>query len=228
MITMVVMHSTLITPKTANAKLGVGVATTYRPVGDAAKGNGTCPGSCPHLPENGGGCYTRKFLVNRQQKLSRERHDDLDRLLLKGSKLVRLHTSGDFFTADDNGGHQLDVPYLSKIVEWCRNNPDVTVWTYTHDVRKLIDAGFSYKAKAFPSNLHIVASVETPTEQLIAKDNGFRTAKVIMTVEDKASHQTLCPYDLALSKGAKPDVSCASCKLCFNPKHKHDIAFIKH
>ncbi len=222
------MQTTLIAPLTQNAKLGTGVATTYRPVGDAAKGNGTCPGTCPHLPENGGGCYTRKFLVNRQQKLSRERHDDLDRLLLKGAKLVRLHTSGDFFMPDGEGGHMLDVEYLETVIAWCRTNSDVTVWTYTHDVRKLIDAGFSYKAKSFPDNLHIVASVETPIEQTIAKDNGFRTAKVIESIQDKASHQTLCPYDLALSKGVKPETSCASCTLCFNKKHEKDIAFIKH
>lgn len=222
------MRTTLITPKTQNVKLGDGVATTYRPVGDASKGNGTCPGSCPHLPENGGGCYTRKFLVNRQQKLARERHDDLDRLLLKGSKLVRLHTSGDFFMSDDNGDYILDTEYLETVIEWSRANSDVKVWTYTHDVRKMIEAGFSYKANSFPENLHIVASVETPVEQIIARDNGFRTAKVIDTVEDKANHQTLCPYDLALSQGVKPKTTCATCTLCFNPEHKKDIAFIKH
>ncbi len=222
------MNSTLIAPLTQNAKLGAGVATTYRPVGDAAKGNGTCPGTCPHLPENGGGCYTRKFLVNRQQKLARDRNDDLDRLLLKGAKLVRLHTSGDFFMPDDNGGHKLDAEYLQEVIDWCRDHSDITVWTYTHDVRKMIEAGFSYSENSFPSNLHIVASVETPIEATIAKSNGFRTAQVIATVEDKPKNSTLCPYDLALSKNVKPTATCANCTLCFNPKHKKGIAFIKH
>lgn len=227
------MNQTLITPMTQNAKLGDHkkgeiVATTYRPVGNAAKGNGTCPSTCPHLPEDGGACYTSKFLVNRQQKASRERHDDLNRLTLKGAKLVRLHTSGDFFVPDGQGGYMLDTDYLNEIIDWCRANPDVTVWTYTHDVRKLIGAGFSYAAGSFPKNLHIVASVETPIERTIAKSNGYRTAQVIESAQDKAQDATLCPYDLALADGVKPKVTCARCKLCFNPKHRKDIAFIKH
>ena len=222
------MRQMLISPKTANAKLGAGVATTYRPVGDAAQGLGTCPGTCPHLPANGGGCYTRKFLVNRQQNLSRERFDELDRLLLKGSKLVRLHTSGDFFTADDQGGHKLDTDYLTEVIDWCKANPEITVWTYTHDVQKLIDAGFSYSENSFPKNLHIVASVESTEERTMAKSHGFRTAQVINTVQDQEKDTTLCPYDLALNNGVKPTTTCANCTLCFNSKHKKDIAFLKH
>ena len=218
----------LISPKTANAKLGVGVATSYRPVGDAGAGLGTCPGTCPHLPDNGGQCYTRKFLVNRQQKLSRERFDSLDRALEKGSKFFRLHTSGDFFTTGENGEHTLETSYLMEVIEWCKANPDVTAWTYTHDVRKMIEAGFSYSENSFPSNLHIVASVESTEERMMAKSHGFRTAQVIDTVQKQEIGTTLCPYDLALSNGEKPTTTCANCTLCFNPKHKKDIAFLKH
>lgn len=220
------MLTTLIAPLTQNAKLGEGVATTYRPVGDAAKGNGTCPSSCMHLPENGGSCYTKKFLVNRQQKLSKERHDSLDRLKLKGAKLARLHTSGDFYLPDGNGGYVLDSEYLDTVVEWCRNNPDVTVWTYTHDVRVFIAEGYTYKAGAFPSNLHIVASTDTVVDMHFAKEYGFRTARVIMSEADKMTSETFCPYDASLHKGEKPSTTCAKCTLCFNPKHKKDIAFL--
>jgi hypothetical protein len=228
------MNTTLISPWSQNSKLSDPkdklnkVATTYRPVGDAGKGEGTCPGTCPHLPSKGGGCYTRKFLVNQQQKKSLARHDDLDRLTSKGARLVRLHTSGDFFTSDGNGVHALDVPYLTEVIEWCKQNPDVTVWTYTHDVRCMIAAGFSYAKGSFPENLHIVASVETPIERKIAKDNGFRTAQVIDAIADQDDNTTLCPYDLALHKGSDKKTNCAACRLCFNPKHKKDIAFLKH
>jgi uncharacterized protein YciI len=222
------MTTTLIAPLTQNNKLGEGVATSYRPVGDASKGHGTCPASCPYLPEKEGGCYTRKFLVNRQQQLSNKRHDHLDRLKAKGAKLVRLHTSGDFFMPDGRGGHALDVDYLKEVIAWCRTNPDITVWTYTHDVRMLIEAGFSYTSKSFPDNLHIVASVETLIERTIAKAYGYRTAQVIESVQDQPQGTTLCPYDLAISKRAKPKTTCAKCTLCFNPKHTKDIAFIKH
>jgi hypothetical protein len=217
------MTTTLIAPITQNAKLGAGVATTYRPVGNAAKGNGTCPGTCPHLPENGGGCYTRKFLVNRQQKLSRERNDPLDRLKSKGAKLVRLHTSGDFFHASG-----LDTDYLRDVIAWCEANPDILVWTYTHDVRAFVSAGFTYAANTFPANLHITASVESDEERALAKEHGFRTARVIQEIADKGTGEVLCPYDLALKRGVAPNTTCAKCQLCFNKKHKNDIAFLKH
>lgn len=221
------MLTTLIAPLTQNAKLGEGVATTYRPVGDAAKGKGTCPSGCVHLPENGGACYTKKFLVNRQQNLSRERNDDLSRLSAKGAKLVRLHTSGDFFKSAE-GGYVLDTEYLDAVVEWCRQNPDVTVWTYTHDVSALIDHGYTYAVGAFPDNLHIVASSDTLAVRDLAKAHGFRTARVIDAEDAKVEGETFCPYDLHLHRGVKsPDVTCAGCTLCFNKKHANDIAFLK-
>lgn len=225
------MTFTLISPSTENKKLGKGVATSYRPVGDASQGLGTCPATCPHLPANGGKCYTRKYHVNLQQKHSASRNDDIARLQVKGAKLARLHTSGDWFKADPNspGGYELDFEYIYEVIRFCEENPDFTIWTYTHDVSKLIRHGFTYvNEKPLPSNLHIVASVETPTEQWIAKEYGFRTARVIESKDECDAGRTLCPYDLALANGVKPKATCAECKLCFNSNHKKDIAFIKH
>lgn len=219
------MLTTLCSPKTQNAKLGAGVATTYRPVGDAAKGNGTCPSNCMHLPENGGKCYTRKFLVNIQQRNSRQRSDDLEVLVSRGAKLVRLQTSGDIFKQDGDG-YALDAEYLDAVIAFCKRHPDVTVWTYTHDVRELVAKGYTYAAGSFPENLHIVASCDTLIERTIAKDNGFRTSRVIADEADKLDGETFCPYDLNLHRGGKPNTTCAKCTLCFNPKHKRDIAFM--
>jgi hypothetical protein len=212
---------------TANAKLGKGVATSYRPVGDSAKGNGTCPSSCPLLPENGGKCYTRKFLVNNQQRNSWERNDPLDRFLEKGAKYIRLHTSGDFFCAGRNDSYVLNVPYLRSVVEWVKVQSEVTVWTYTHDVSKLIDEGYSYKNGSFSENLHIVASCDTIEGKDLATSHGFRTARVIDNKEEKLPDETFCPYDLSLHDGMKPTTNCKDCTLCFNPKHKKNIAFLK-
>ena len=219
------MQYTLISPMTANAKLGKGVATSYRPVGDAAKGNGTCPSTCLMLPENGGKCYTRKFLVNNQQRNAWNRNDPMDRFLEKGAKFVRLHTSGDFFTTGDTG-HILDEPYLNEVVDWTKTNSGVTVWTYCHDTKKLIEAGFTYKNGKFSPNLHIVASCDTIEDKDLATAHGFRTARVITSIEDKLSDETLCPYDLSLHKKEKPTTNCKDCTLCFNPKHKKNIAFL--
>jgi hypothetical protein len=225
------MTFTLISPSTENKKLGKGVATSYRPVGDASQGLGTCPATCPHLPANGGKCYTRKYHVNLQQLRSNGRNDDIAKLQIKGAKLARLHTSGDLFKADSNSpdGYELDFEYINEVIRYCNENPDLTIWTYTHDVAKLIRHGYTYvDEKRLPKNLHIVASVETPVQQHIAKEYGFRTARVIDTKEECEVTRTLCPYDLALANGVKPKTTCAECKLCFNPIHKKDIAFIKH
>jgi hypothetical protein len=216
------MRYNLIAPVTQNAKLGTGVGTSYRPVGDSSKGNGSCPSKCPLLPENGGSCYTKKFLVNNQQRNSWKRNDSLDRFLEKGSKFVRLHTSGDFF---DNG--QLDKEYLNSVREWAETNSDVTIWTYTHDVQKLIDAKISYLENKFSKNLHIVASCDSIEEKNLATEHGFRSARVIDSKEEKLKDETFCPYDLALHNGLKPNTNCRKCTLCFNPKHTKNIAFLK-
>jgi hypothetical protein len=212
---------------TANVKLGKGVATSYRPVGDAALGLGTCPSNCMHLPDNGGKCYTRKFLVNNQQRNSKLRNDDFSRFLEKGAKFVRLHTSGDFFTSL-NGQLALDTEYLDEVIAFAKQNPDVVFWTYCHNPKILIEAGYTYKNGSFPTNLHITASCDTDVEKYIAIDNGYRTARVITALEEKSDNETLCPYDLALHKGEKSKTNCKDCTLCFNAKHLKNIAFLKH
>lgn len=216
------MQFTLISPMTQNAKLGKGVATSYRPVGNSALGNGTCPAKCPLLPENGGSCYTKKFLVNNQQRNSWKREDDLDRFISKGAKFVRLHTSGDFYTEGN-----LDVEYLKSIVDWSRENSDVTIWTYTHDVNQFVKENFTYNNDSFSKNLYIVASCDSIEEKALANSQGFRSARVIDSKEEKLEDETLCPYDLALHNGVKPSTTCVDCKLCFNPKHSKNIAFLR-
>ena len=88
-----------------NAKLGEGVATNYRPVGDSAIGMGTCPSTCAMLNN---GCYANKGLVRMQADKSRRQFDSLSKLLEKGSQFVRLHTAGDFFKSDGEGGYMID------------------------------------------------------------------------------------------------------------------------
>ena len=225
----------LCAPKSQNAKLGSGlVATTYRPVGDAATGCGTCPSGCMLIPGKQTSpdepiCYTKGFLVDRQQQASRNRFDSLDRLLTKGIKLVRLHTSGDFFCPDGEGGYKLDMPYVETVIAWCFANPDVKVWTYTHDVTLFVQAGLTYNNGSFPSNLHLLASVDTLEQRAFAKAHGFKTARVFSDPSDKVDGETFCPYDLNVHKGRKGKnngVTCAKCTLCFNHNHKKDIGFV--
>ena len=214
------MITNLISSLTANAKLGKGVATSYRPVG--TKNLGTCPSKCPLLPENGGACYTKKFLVNNQQRNSLKRNDEFDRFLLKGAKLIRLHTSGDFFR-----NNLLDIDYIRSITDWAKEHSDITIWTYSHDVQQLITNGFTYKDKCFSTNFHLVASCDSIKEKDLANSYGFRSARVIDLEEEKLEDETFCPYDLNLHRGRKPNTTCAKCTLCFNPKHRKNIAFLK-
>lgn len=163
-----------------------------------------------------------------QAQKSRTQFDSLDKMLEKGVKYVRLHTSGDFFTSDSAGGYELDLFYWLDVLRFAKSNPDVTVWTYCHDVSKIVEAGFDYLNGSIPANLHITASVDSNEAKVYAKSYGFRTARVIRELSDKVQGETYCPYDLQLYRGQKRTVKCVTCQLCFNPKHTHDIAFMMH
>jgi hypothetical protein len=228
------MQYNLIASETSNHKLGsdrkkgIIIATNYRPVGDAARGLGSCPTGCGMLnPETGKAedCYTKKFLVNQQVKKSWARNDDLSKFLEKGANYVRLHTSGDFFKQLDNT-YVLDKEYLDSVIDFARQNPKVLFWTYTHDVIKLIEAGYSYNNNSFPDNLHITASCDSNDVMDYAIQHGYRTARVIKGYDQKLSNETLCPFDKAKHDGVKPNTNCVKCTLCFNNKHKKNIAFL--
>lgn len=209
-----------------NAKLGKRkVATNYRPVGDSAKNEGTCPSGCAMLNN---GCYAETSFTGMHQKNANTRYDDLSKLISKGMKYVRLHTSGDFFTSDGQGGYILDLVYWRAVLQFANENPDVTIWTYCHDVTKIVEFGFSYKDGNIPANLHIVASIDKREQHQFANDYGFRTARVIKDTTDRVKGETLCPYDYQIFKHKKRSITCVECKLCFNPEHKHDIAFLQH
>ena len=224
------MYQNLISPLTQNAKLGFGVATNYRPVGDSARGLGTCPSSCKLLSQSTGLaelCYTAKFRTNLQQKNSKNRHDPMDRFLLKKAELIRLHTTGDFFTPapDTIKGYALDLEYWNDLLTFAKANRRVTIYTYTHDIEELIANGIS--ADTLPANFKIVASCDTPVQSYIAKANGFKTARVIDTPAEIESGEVFCPYDKATYNGNKNhSVTCQKCKLCFTGSK--NIAFLRH
>jgi len=224
------MYQNLISPLTQNKKLGFGVATNYRPVGNSAMGLGTCPSGCKLLSQSTGLaelCYTAKFRTNLQQKNSKNRHDAMDRFLLKKAELIRLHTTGDFFTPapDTAKGYALDLAYWNDVLQFAKANPRIPIYTYTHDIEELVSHGIT--ADSLPSNFVIVASCDTPVQKYIAKANGFKTARVIETPAEVESGEVLCPYDKATYHDNKNhSVTCRKCKLCF--KGDHDIAFLRH
>ena len=219
---------------TGNRKLGAGCAATYRPVGDAATGAGTCPSTCQFLPRHAdyparrGGCYAASGNVACWSRQSADRADHLDAALSSGARFVRLHVSGDFFTRDAATGRAvLDVAYVEHIIKWARAHPAITLWGYTHDAQAWIDAGIS--PASCPANLHILASCDTDAQEDRARENGWKTARVF-NASDTATidtrRYTLCPHDRdKLRRRAAPRV-CSSCRLCFTPAHDRGIAFL--
>lgn len=212
-----------------NEKLGCGVATTYRPVGDAAEDEGTCASGCALLHD---GCYTRKGKTNLWQRRSAEKHDDVSKLGAKRAKFVRLHTSGDWFKRDRMArlGYSLDWEYFRDVRDWALANPDVTIWTYCHDIVTFLQGWAKHECHTdLPRNFHIVASCDTLEQRAYAKKLFFKTARVIKTPDEIVEGEIFCPYDKALYHGKTSKdiaVRCTSCKLCW--VGKHDIAFLKH
>jgi hypothetical protein len=225
-------YANLIAPITANVKLGKKVATNYRPVGNSAMGLGTCPSGCKLLNTTTGlaeQCYTKKFHTNLQQNNSRQRSDSMDRFLLKGAELIRLHTTGDFFkpNADAVKGYSLDLDYWADVLQFAIDNPHVTIYTYTHDIQELVDNGIH--GDNLPANFKIVASCDNLVQIAIARQNGFKTARVIESPDDIEAGEVFCPYDKATFNGvshSQHGVTCQKCKLCFTGKH--NIAFLRH
>lgn len=227
------MYQLKVVPNSQNNKLGCGVATTYRPVGEAGSGNGTCPDTCQLLAE--GKCYTFKGKTAIWQRKSKECFDDVNRLSEKQAEYVRVHTSGDFFkysvthTHTHKRSYCVDTQYVSDLMRWCSDNPKKKVWTYCHDIMAFVeDTGLSYKENNIPKNFWIVASCDTQEQKEFALFHGFKTARVIKTMGEVTHDELFCPYDKALHhglKGSTISVRCTNCQLCF--KDGKNIAFLK-
>ncbi len=194
-----------------NRKLGLGVATTYRVVGDS------CPQDCKMLVK---GCYAKRGYVGYHQKNSLNNHHSLNNA--EDARYIRHHVSGDVFIDD-----RLDVEYVQMIIDWHNDNPQITGWMYTHRIQAWVDAGFT--SDTIPSGLEIIASVDTEDERLYAVKHGFKYARIEID-PDKAlpSNEVLCPFDKKKDKGSKTDdikITCKSCKMCFAPEHsgKHIV-----
>lgn len=203
-----------VTPNGANAKLGPGVGTTYRPVGI------TCPNTCPLLKN---GCYAKRGHVAIQQ--ARSAHDDHDLMKLGGNTLVRHLVSGDWLKTIANGRKILDRALVSGVLALHQKCPWLTGWGYTHAIERFDKAGIT--PASLPSNFHLLASCDTAEQKAQANANGWRTARVIDELADKQPDEFVCPVDAQKRKGIPQArrTNCASCKACFATDK--NIAFLK-
>jgi hypothetical protein len=203
-----------VTPRGHNAKLGLGVGTTYRPVGL------TCPSDCPLL---NGGCYAQRGHVAIQQ--SRSKNDDHDLMTLGGNTLVRHLVSGDWMKTLKDGRKWLDKAFIRSVIALHVKCPWLTGWGYTHAADKFRKAGIN--PSDLPSNLHILASCDTVSQKQEHNAAGWRTARVIQELADRTKDEFVCPVDAQKRAGIPQErrTTCAQCKACFNTSK--NIAFLK-
>lgn len=203
-----------VTANGANAKLGTGVGTTYRPVGL------TCPSDCPLL---NGGCYAKRGNVAIQQ--ARSKHDNHDLMKLAANKLVRHLVSGDWLKTIANGKKILDRSFVRSVIELHRKCPWLTGWGYTHAADRFQRAGIT--PATLPSNFHLLASCDNAEQKATHNANGWRTARVIAEIGDKQPDEFLCPVDAQKRKGVPTAkrTNCARCQACFSTSK--NIAFLE-
>lgn len=225
------MYPLHVVPSSMNAKVGP-CATTYRPVGDSAEDEGTCPSCCPHLKS--GECYTFKGKANLWQRRSAMKADKMAALVSKGAMFIRFLTTGDWFKRNPDApkGYSVDLEHADDAVTVCRDNPKVDAWSYCHDIMQWVaDTGLFPKAGNMPKNFHLLASCEDLEMKAFAIAHGFKTARVIDTEADRAEDEIFCPYDRALhhgKTGAQIKVKCVNCQLCWKAPEGKNIAFLKH
>ena len=197
-----------------NAKLGAGVATTYRPVGI------TCPNSCPLLNN---GCYAQRGRVGIHEKASASNNHDLIRL--GGNTLVRHLVSGDWLRPLKSGRKALDRALVRSVIALHKKCPWLVGWGYTHARGDWTKAGIS--PSDLPSNLHMLASCDSAEEKAEHNAAGWRTARVIDEPSERQPDEFLCPVDAQKRKGvpAEKRTTCARCKACFDTQK--NIAFLK-
>lgn len=203
-----------VVPNGANAKLGPGVGTTYRPVGP------TCPDDCPLL---NGGCYAQRGHVAIHQAVSANDTDNL--MSLGGNQLVRHMVSGDWLKPLKNGKKALDRVLVRAVIALHKKCPWLTGWGYTHDRAAFTQAKIS--PADLPTNLHILASCQTLDEKTEHNAAGWRTARIIEEREDRTADEFLCPVDLQKRLGVPRTerTNCARCRVCFATDK--NIAFLR-
>ena len=205
----------IVTSNGSNAKLGAGVATTYRPVGP------TCPRSCPLLNN---GCYAQRGHVSIHANRAKSTDGDLRKLA--GNTLVRHLVSGDWLkpTADDR--RVVDRELLRSVVELHKTASWLTGWGYTHAADQLDRAGFG--PTSLPSNLRILASCDTLAQKDAHNARGWATARVIDAPGERQPDEFLCPVDAQRRRGVPADkrTTCNRCRKCFEGEPMN-IAFLK-
>jgi hypothetical protein len=192
-----------------NAKTNV--PSTYRPVGVAGSGRGTCPATCAYLSSRT--CYAMSGRTAIQEASS---SSDTVRSLnaaaiamvaaAMGGQQARLHVSGDLMSAESGGVDAAYVAGLAAIARAirARYGVDTVAWTYTHAIGPDIDAA---RATLIESGVFVRLSDRPVAGGAIVSDaraSDVRRATGVPSV--------LCPAQLTRNA-----VTCARCLKCSDP-----------
>lgn len=196
----------------------------------------SCPNSCEL--KDGNGCYAElSFVGIHVRRLDKEAesltplqvaraeakviNESYDGEAVPSFKDLRLHVSGDSRTIQGSrlinkaAGHWLS-----------RQEHPGKVWGYTH--------AWSNVPRKEWSNVEILASVSSIDEVKLARDQGYAPAIIVgehlsnrvYSIPNSDIKWIPCPAQL------KEEVSCTSCRLCFDTKrlfdNKYGIAFAAH
>lgn len=207
-----------------NRKTGY-TAGTYRITGP------TCPKNCKFLTgeiRNNNGkvvkCYTEKFPISRHSAASDKNSDELGKL--NHAPLVRHEMTGDSFKPTTDGRTVLDREHVRAKIDYHERHPNSIGWGYTH--RSSAWDAADLGPEAWPENFETLASVDSITDKTAANAAGWRTARIIKSVADKTSDETVCPYDAMKAAGKDPTksgINCSSCRKCL-PGETYNIAFL--
>ena len=193
--------------KSRNAKLGPGVAATYRTPD-------TC-GPCGIASM----CYARGrifAIANRGTSDHAALRSLADTLPIGGA--LRLNVSGDLFTPDGT----LDADHAAAASAVALARPDVSVWTYTHGWRTL-------PADPIPGAV-VNASCETAADLEAATAAGWPTVVVDAGGPDSLIGRTIAGRRVVTCPAAVPGSTrtCSTCRLCARPRRASTVAFPVH
>lgn len=208
----------LAVPKSANRKIGE-AATTY-----AAQGS--CPSTC--VFRDGGGCYAETGQIGKFVTAPLNRAAGDARALAVAvyeayaiasmepvpGRPLRLHTVGDCPT-----DVCAQIVALAAAVYMERGGGPV--WTYTHAWRDVERASWG--------PVSVLASCETAEDVVAARERGYATAIVVEEFPSRglyecaetgeSIHESIHPLHSAIlpcPAQTHDDVSCSSCRLCFD------------
>lgn len=143
--------------------------------------------------------YFRNWALMRNLRLFAK---EMIRSLPKTLTCVRIHVSGDFFSA----------AYVRAWIKICSAFPDTQFWAYTRSWRVAKLAPELEKLRALP-NVHLFASWDASIPEPLPE--GWRVARA-----EKEITGFRCPHETG-----RVD-TCLSCGYCWKPKTKGSLSFL--